>query len=610
MTDDAIVPRARDSILRAGPAAGLIVADIYESWMRCLARGLDPHSPPRDLIDTAVALGRARDRHGLLRRLALVEMGLLQRLIVGSAHALALATPDGMILDTLRDPLFDALPNADALRPGSVWTEARCGTNGVGTVALVGRRMTVLGHEHFFDRFAGLACTAAPVFAPDGTLAGILDASCDRRAAHPHTQALIVMAVAHIENALLRERHRGDLVVAVHPSGDLLATRAAGLLALDRDGTVLGANTQARALLIPQPVAKGQSFTALFATRFEDFLAEGRKRERQELVTHRGERFAAMIENVRTLETPHRLVAQTQTTTAPFIAEDSEVARIVQQVEAAARRQIPILIRGETGTGKEQMARHAHAASGRQGAFVPVNCASLPASLVEAELFGYVEGAFTGARRGGSTGLAKAADGGTLFLDEIGDMPVALQAVLLRFLDDWTVRPVGGNGSTVDIFLVSATNAGLDQAIAEGRFRIDLLYRLNTLEVSLPPLAAREDFGKIVGHLLAGIDPQCVITDAARALLAAQPWPGNIRQLRNVVARLSLGSRDGLIDEAGVTAAIGPVQAAAVTSDTSLKESQRSRILAAYERSGGNVSETSRRLNVSRNTVYRALEKR
>jgi sigma-54 dependent transcriptional regulator, acetoin dehydrogenase operon transcriptional activator AcoR len=148
---------------------------------------------------------------------------------------------------------------------------------------------------------------------------------------------------------------------------------------------------------------------------------------------------------------------------------------------------MPILIRGETGTGKEQLARHAHAASGRTGAFVPVNCAALPESLIEAERFGYADGAFTGARRGGGIGLVKEADGGTLFLDEIGDMPVALQAVLLRLLDDWIVRPVGGVSAKVDVFLVSATNARLDKTVAEGRFRFDLLYRLNTLEVTLPP---------------------------------------------------------------------------------------------------------------------------
>ena len=206
---------------------------------------------------------------------------------------------------------------------------------------------------------------------------------------------------------------------------------------------------------------------------------------------------------------------------------------------------MPILIRGETGTGKEQLARHAHAASGRIGAFVPVNCAALPESLIEAELFGYADGAFTGARRGGAVGLVKEADGGTLFLDEIGDMPVALQAVLLRLLDDWTVRPVGGVRAKVDVFLVSATNASLDNAIAEGRFRSDLLYRLNTLEVTLPRLRDRSDFEAIVHHLLGAIDPNCEITPATIAHLAVRPWPGNIRELRNMLARFTLATADG-----------------------------------------------------------------
>src|ERR1700678_2177719 len=201
-------------------------------------------------------------------------------------------------------------------------------------------------------------------------------------------------------------------------------------------------------------------------------------------------------------------------TPPPFISMDPVVARIVQQTEAAAQRKMPILIRGETGTGKEQLARHAHAASRRSGAFVGVNCAALPESLIEAELFGYSEGAFTGAKKGGSAGLFKEADGGTLFLDEIGDMPVTLQAVLLRFLDDWTVRPIGGIKRQVDVLLVSATNANLDESIAKGRFRSDLLFRLNTLEVTLPPLHERSDFADIARHLMRKIDPSAAFTEA------------------------------------------------------------------------------------------------
>jgi transcriptional regulator of acetoin/glycerol metabolism len=301
---------------------------------------------------------------------------------------------------------------------------------------------------------------------------------------------------------------------------------------------------------------------------------------------------------------PQHLQDKVGSTTSRFISRDPTVRAIVRQVETAAARKMPILIRGETGTGKEQLARHAHAASGRTGAFVPVNCAALPESLIEAELFGYADGAFTGARRGGATGLVKEADGGTLFLDEIGDMPVALQAVLLRLLDDWTVRPVGGARAKVDVFLVSATNASLDKAIAEGRFRSDLLYRLNTLEVTLPRLRDRTDFDAIVHHLLGAIDPNCEITPATIARLTARPWPGNIRELRNVLARFSLAAADRFVDEVGLDATICQ---APLTTPGSLHDIQRARILVVHAETAGNISETARRLGVSRNTIYRAL---
>ena len=239
------------------------------------------------------------------------------------------------------------------------------------------------------------------------------------------------------------------------------------------------------------------------------------------------------------------------------MSADPAIAAIVRQVERAASRKMPILIRGETGTGKEQLARHAHAASGRSGSFVAVNCAALPDSLIEAELFGYSEGAFTGARKGGSPGLFKEADGGTLFLDEIGDMPVTLQAVLLRFLDDWTVRPVGGARRLVDVLLVSATNANLDEFVTKGRFRSDLLFRLNTLEVTLPPLRERSDFAEICRHLIEKIDPSADLTESAIDRLSGLHWGGNIRELRNVLSRLSLTQHGSLIDEAAVETLIG-----------------------------------------------------
>jgi len=183
-------------------------------------------------------------------------------------------------------------------------------------------------------------------------------------------------------------------------------------------------------------------------------------------------------------------------------------------------------------------------------------------------------------------------------------MPVTLQAVLLRLLDDWTVRPIGGARAKVDVFLVAATNATLDRAILEGRFRSDLLYRLNTLEVTLPRLQDRSDFDAIVQHLLGAIDPDCEITSATVANLAARPWPGNIRELRNMLARFTLAATDGFIDEAAVEAMIG--QPPPKTSG-SLHDIQRASVLAVHAETAGNISETARRLGISRNTVYRAI---
>ncbi len=281
----------------------------------------------------------------------------------------------------------------------------------------------------------------------------------------------------------------------------------------------------------------------------------------------------------------------------------------MRQAEQAAARRLPVLIRGETGTGKDELARHAHAASGRRGPFVPVNCAALPGSLIESELFGYADGAFTGARRQGAKGLVEQADGGTLFLDEIGDMPPSLQAVLLRLLDDWTVRPLGGGRyRKVDVLLLAATNVDLEQRITAGRFRADLFYRLNIVELRLPALAERSDFAEIATALLEKLAPGVRIAPDALAHLKTRSWPGNIRELHNALARLTLACGTGVIELAAVTKFSGaPPTTKASRSASPLRESVRTRISSVYQQEARNVARTARRLGVSRNTIYRAI---
>nr|WP_244432093.1 sigma-54-dependent Fis family transcriptional regulator [Rhodopseudomonas sp. B29] len=604
---------------RGGSPAGYMPVDIYDSWMRCIALGLDMRQPPPPEFVCAATLRQEQQRCSLVRGLALAEMHTLHQQISGSNFMVAFASAEGLLLDIIGDRSFRDASDAAGIRPGALWTERHCGTNGLGTAAHLKRPVAVHGDQHFFPRYNNLTCVAAPIFAPDGELTGILDASSDCLSRQTHTQALVGMAATQIENGLFREYHRGNILIAFHNRGEYLHTLSAGLLAVDEDGRILSANRAARVLLHGLPAAAGRHFADVFRTDFNRFVDEGRRSERQSLEDDVGSQFVATIENTRQFPVMSQPRVKAPPPPAPaaieFVSADPALAAIVRQVESAAARTMPILVRGETGTGKEQLARHAHAASRRTGAFVPVNCAALPDSLIEAELFGYAEGSFTGARKGGSVGLFKEADGGTLFLDEIGDMPVSLQAVLLRFLDDWTVRPVGGAKRKVDVQLVSATNADLDEAIAKGRFRSDLLFRLNTLEVTLPPLRERSDFADIARHVMAKIDPSARLTPGAIERMAELQWDGNIRQLRNMLSRLSLAEQGGLIGEAAVKAALGDLATKGLSPNApssgglkrGLRELQRTQLLSAYAEAGNNVSKAARKLGVSRNMIYRAL---
>jgi transcriptional regulator of acetoin/glycerol metabolism len=595
--------------------ADLLSPEIAASWERCLESGLDPgHPPPLNHVEEA-ELRRARDAAGVLRPLVLAEMETLYDQISGSNFMIAFALTNGLILDTITDRTFNCMAKTTNIQPGGLWSELGCGTNALGSAAATQRAITVHGGEHFFSRYGKLTCTAAPVFGPDGAVAGVLDASSDCTSRQQHTRALVTMAATQIENGLFREHHRGAVLVAFHNRAEYLHTLSAGLMALDASGAVLGLNPRARLFLQGLPTLPGQRFQDLFRTPFGDFIDTSTREQRVRLQDRTGSVFIASIENLQPVAAalPAKAAARPAGLSVPvpaacFVALDPQVAKAMRDVEAAARRCLPILIRGETGTGKEQLARHAHASSGRRGAFVPVNCGALPESLIEAELFGHAEGAFTGARRGGAAGLVAQADHGTLFLDEIGDMPLALQTVLLRLLDDWMVRPVGGGATRpVDVLLIAATHVDLAADVAQGRFRADLYYRLDTIEALLPPLRDRSDFAAIVAHLLRGVAPGTELEDAALARLAAHAWPGNIRELRNLLTRLTLTNRAGRIGAEAIDACLGVGVGASIAPGTKLKDQTTERIVTVHRDLGGNLSAAARRLGVSRNTVYRAL---
>ena len=617
---------AWETFVERGALSANLRSSVAASWQRSKNHHVTVDRARAPLVPEA-ELYRHRSKHALLRHAASSALESSGTFLSDANSMMILTDPSGLIIDTQGDARVIDAGRAVHLEHGGRWSEADIGTNAIGAAMAESKPVQIRGTEHFCSEIQRWTCAAVPIHDPaDGELLGVVDISGPANTFNPQSLALAVSVGQHVESVLAQSIRQDHENLLRHFLSKRSLWASDDCVVLDRRGMIVHATEHALRVIRGHRnfVGDGAPTQFLKAISFDEWplkLKEILPNASFDLVRNESSNIGAIIllharrrvavvdrssqtENLRSTEMPRRPAASPKPAVTGFVAHDPAVQAIVRQVETAAARKMPILIRGETGTGKEQLARHAHAASGRTGAFVPVNCAALPESLVEAELFGYAEGSFTGARRGGAVGLVKEADGGTLFLDEIGDMPVTLQAVLLRLLDDWTVRPIGGARAKVDVFLVSATNATLDKAILEGRFRSDLLYRLNTLEVTLPRLLDRTDFDAIVHHLLGAIDPDCEITSATIANLAARPWPGNIRELRNMLARFTLAATDGFIDEAAVGAMIGPPPHKA---SGSLQDIQRARVLAVHSETAGNISETARRLGISRNTVYRAL---
>ena len=610
------------------PPDGMPPSVILDSWARCMDAGLAAEAAISVPVVEGTDLALRRERSEFVRRLAQAELETLSRQIAGSNFLLAFADQEGVILDLYADNRFSMSSSDTGIVAGSRWTETVAGTNGLGTALATGGAVAVTGLEHYFLKLGDVSCTAAPVRDARGQIVGVLDASSYYESRQRHTQALVQMAATQIENGLLAHQMRGHWLLAVHPRAEYLSTLSAGLLAFDGEGRLESVNGPGRSLLTGLDTLRGTRFEELFGEPLDHVLARLHLGGEVHLRDAMGSALVARLVGrpfappVRALlrsspgaaQRPTRRFADVAPPPAigdpAFLADDPAVAEACRLVEAAVRLHVPVLLHGETGTGKELLARHAHASSGRRGEFMAVNCAALPAELFEAELFGYVSGAFSGARRDGSPGLIVAADGGTLLLDEIRDLPLQLQAALLRFLDDQMVRPVGGQSSRrVDVQLLAASHGDLDEAVQARTFRADLLHRLNTVRVTLPPLRSRRDLPEAARWVLRGIDPQRSIDDEALAALARHGWPGNFRELRSVLTRALLqrpAARRALALGSADLVAVLPTPALHEVS-SQLQRSAVELVRAEFERCGHSVSRTARALGISRTTVYRHL---
>jgi transcriptional regulator of acetoin/glycerol metabolism len=606
---------ARELLIREGALPSrFFTPEIRASWKRCLDIGLDPFGKPEAANLNTAELGKLREANSLVRRLAQIEMGNLHRQIAGSNFIIIFADSDGIILDHIVDDSY-ASSNAGGTSPGQIWKEEINGTNALGLVSATQQPSIVHGDEHFFKAYTGLTCAAAPIFGPFGKMVGIIDATSNCQSRQRHTLALVRMSCMTIENGLFRNRHKDALILEFHNRREFLGTLQSAMLAFDENGFLKEPNRQARLFLQGIALKPQIHFDEIFRTPFRHFINQIRADRSLHVTDMEGSSFA-----VRAFDNAARNTRDRHSAGGPIpkaaggirmVHKDPAVNAAMHMVRRAVQLNVPILIQGETGTGKELLARYAHSVSGRRGDFVAINCAALPENLIESELFGYQDGAFTSARRGGAKGVVQGAQKGTLFLDEIGAMPILVQAKLLRFLDRMEIRPIGTSTEIqLDIQLISATNTKLTGEVTLNRFRADLLYRINTTEVCLPPLRERKDLLAIIEAIAASFPDPLKIEPEALILLGRYNWPGNIRELNGLLTRLSISCQGGSVHAEDVRRLlfIPLTESLGKHPPKNLAENQREFILAAFDRHRGNISAVARDLGVSRNKIYKTLK--
>lgn len=614
--------------------ANALATTVARSWDRSRAAGLLPGSTVQtDSHHSAADLRQTLQRNHTLLAHARPVMEYLFEQVRHGQNVVVLADNQGTLIQTLGDAQFLDRPGRVAISNGASWLEQHRGTNAIGTALAEGRGVEIHGAEHYFQQHEFLTCAATPIVSSTGSLMGILDVSGDMRDSHPHTLALVNTAARMIENQLLLADCKRQVRVHLHSQREGIGSVAEGLVVLSDAGWIVGANRAGLSLLQLQATQLGHThWSSVVEVRLEDLLSAHRRGPHLPLairLRHGPLLFArAQLGDLVSVSTgPVQDVESVPSKPDALSALDTgdrHWRRAADRARRVLNKSIPILVEGESGVGKEYFARALHDSSQRNaGPFVAINCAAIPESLIESELFGYGAGAFTGARKEGNAGRLLQAHGGTLFLDEIGDMPLAMQTRLLRVLQERTVSPLGGGPSVaVDFALVCATHCQLRAQAEQGNFRDDLLYRINGLTLRLPALRERTDLEALANKLLNQINPGLGVHLAADVLKSMQSfgWPGNLRQLASVLRTASAMLApdecvimwqhlpDDIADDLLATKvptfapALTPVPGAKNLAQLSLHAARQ-----ALQQSGGNVSLAARTLGISRQTLYKKL---
>ncbi|SDD57697.1 sigma-54-dependent Fis family transcriptional regulator [Sporomusa acidovorans] len=619
--------------------------EIIDSWIRSYNYGLDLFHIFCPAIDPD-ALSQINLKKRQLMRVAAPYLHQLDSVFSRTRCFVMLTDEQGVILQVVgRNTKISRAYN---LEPGVIWNERSIGTCSHGLSILYTMPIQIWGPEHYNRSFDQSTGSSAPIFDAFGNLAGTLTIGSDENFhQNIHTLGMVVSMAWAIQNEY-QCALKDEVLSAICEADD------EAVIIINNNSVIIQVNEKAQKMLnCSQSELSGQPLATIVGDQpliksvmdngeslyHTELRIRGNKRinlcSAQPIQDKFGNKYGCVI-RLRAIngvgKTLHPYPVQQIGSLAAFdniIGSSDRVERIIERAKHIAATDVNILIQGESGTGKEVFAQAIHHSSRPAGQLVAVNCAAIPRSLIESELFGYESGAFTGAERNGKRGKIEMAHGGTLFLDEIGDMPLEVQPVLLRVLEEKQVTRLGSNQHIpVDFRLIAATNKDLLQLVNKNEFRQDLYYRLSVFKLSLPPLREREsDIIELAQHFISTTAaklqiPAPSLSDAAKMELLEYAWPGNVRQLQNVILYAVHMSKDGVIwpedlpDEINASAKSqnreehgAKVNPLAKRRNLSIQEIEKLAITQSLYQTGNNVCETAKLLGLAKSTLYKKIKK-
>lgn len=629
---------------------------VAESWYRSRQAGVNPYGGEGRHILTGERLSDRIAQNRTFLEVATPFVQRLYRYIKGSGAIILLIDPDGFVLTLMGDAPVIQRAQAINFVKGVKWTEEEVGTNAIGTALKTNEPIVLTGAEHYAVASQDWMCAASPIRDEQGNLLGLLDVSSPVEQRHTHTLAAVVATAYAIEQEWRSQQERITLE---------LLRLAPSYLQDDHPEVICNTNQE----IIIGNQALGESFWPQ-KHRLEELLQEGYGvKEQQAIIDKQGTPLgykvtllpkrppsSSTIRRTTSAKSASRSLTKSAshpTSSMPkfTLQFKGEIGRsaafqdLLQRISRVARHNTDVYIWGETGTGKELIAQTIHANSDRsEGPFIAINCGAIPAELLESELFGYAPGAFTGAQKGGYKGKFEQAQQGTLFLDEVSELPLQMQAALLRVLEERKVTPLGSTRSIpLDIRIISASNRNIKQMVAEGQFRADLFYRLHRFPLYVPALRERkEDIPSLIRYYCQVNNWYVHFPPDVLQALVDYPWPGNVRELFNVLEQMRITANGEALtindlpadilshsalmasnSSADMRRAIGARQSELLSSakahhsnlsrqqgNHSIREQiQKENLIEALRQTNGNISEAAKVLKVSRSTVYRLLKK-